>query len=253
MFTIGIDCGSRMTKLCLFDLEGSLIKDTIIMDSNENHEELFSQMIDIVLKKNDLTKDKILYVNTTGYGRKNFSGARRTVSEIISHAKGVNYFNPQIKTIIDIGGQDTKIIKITDKGKVLDFVMNDKCAAGTGRFLEKVADFFKLDIAELGEIALKSYIQLEISSTCVVFAESEIINLITSGHKREDIINAVHFSIINRILSMSGQIQIEFPLAFVGRVAKNIGMVNAMKKSLENFIYVPPIPEMTGAVGVAIC
>ena len=252
MYNIGIDSGSRMTKLCLFDIDTHSIADTMITDSSELHERLFYDMIEEVLSKNNLTKADILNINTTGYGRKNFTLANKYSSEIMCHAKGVHYLNPDIKTIIDIGGQDTKIIKLCGKGKVQDFIMNDKCAAGTGRFLEKVADFFKIKVSDLGEIAKDSTKKLEISSTCVVFAESEIIGLVASGQKREDIINAVHHSIINRIISMSGHIQIESPVAFVGGVAKNSGMAHTLQICLNTDIYIPPSPDITGAVGASL-
>jgi predicted CoA-substrate-specific enzyme activase len=164
----------------------------------------------------------------------------------------VIFLNKNIKTIIDIGGQDTKIIKISEHGKVLDFIMNDKCAAGTGRFLEKVADFFKIDIREMSEIARLSSEKISINSTCVVFTESEIIGLIASGVKKEDIVNAVHYSVAHRVLSMSGQIMIERPVAFVGGVAKNNSVAEALSDCLETEVFIPPIPDITGAVGAAL-
>lgn len=252
MYSIGIDSGSRMTKVCLFDIDSSQIIDTKVEDTHIDYELQFDSVIELLLNSNNITSNDVKDIICTGYGRKNYSKATKSSSEIICHAKGVNFFNSNIRTIIDIGGQDSKIIKISSKGKVLDFLMNDKCAAGTGRFLEKVANLFKIDLQELEKYSEKSDKDIDISSTCVVFAESEIISLISSGEKKENIIRAIHNSIIHRIMAMSGRVNIEFPVAFVGGVAKNYGMIKALKEYLGSAVYIPPIPEITGALGASL-
>ena len=276
MYTIGIDSGSRMTKLCLFDIRHQQIVDCYKEETEENHEELLNKIVSFILDKNKVEHATVKSIVCTGYGRKNYTKADRFTSEIICHAKGVNFLNKNIKTIIDIGGQDSKIIKLSDNGKVLDFVMNDKCAAGTGRFLEKVAQILKVDIADLslrdcrdaachilslrgtkiiersGLGVSQSRKDIEISSTCVVFAESEIIGMINRGISKEDIIRAVHKSIAHRVFGMSGNIGIEPPVSFVGGVALNKGMVSAFEENMDIDIFVPEMADMTGAIGAAL-
>lgn len=255
MYSIGIDSGSRMTKFCLLDINKKIIKDYYIEETQNDYESQINSLIEKSLIKNKIEFKDIISVTTTGYGRKNFTGSNGYSSEILCHAKGLNFLIPNIKTILDIGGQDSKIIRV-DNGRVLDFIMNDKCAAGTGRFLEKIAFFLKVPIQDLGRLAAMSTKSLNISSTCVVFAESEIIGLLSQGYKKEDIISAVHNSIIHRILSMGSSIKPELPIAFVGGVANNKGMVKALqdkfKQSGLNNIYVPEIPDITGALGAAL-
>ena len=252
MFSIGIDSGSRMTKLCLYDTLVNEIQDYAIEETSADHERLLDAMVKNILAKNEIELSRVKSIVCTGYGRKNYSKATKHSSEIICHAKGVNYFNKDIKTIIEVGGQDSKIIKLSNQGKVTDFFMNDKCAAGTGRFLEKVAHFFSVELSELETLSGLSQKNLEMSSTCVVFAESEMIGLLSSGEKKEDIIKAVHTSIAHRIYGMSGNFGIELPVAFVGGVARNRGMVRALEECLETEIFVPELANMTGAVGAAL-
>ncbi|MCL2064416.1 MAG: acyl-CoA dehydratase activase [Candidatus Cloacimonetes bacterium] len=241
-----------MTKLCLFDLINKKFVDYLQEETKYNHEEQFDLIVEKILKHNHIEKHLLKSVVCTGYGRKNYSKATKYVSEIICHAKGVFTQNSNIKTVIDIGGQDSKIILLSKNGKVYDFLMNDKCAAGTGRFLEKVAQFFDISMNQLADIPIKTDNHIEISSTCVVFAESEIIGLLSSGEKKENIISAVYNSIIHRIISMNGAIGIDYPIAFVGGVAKIQGMVMAMNHILESDVFVPDFPEYTGAMGAAV-
>ena len=252
MYSIGIDSGSRTTKLCLYNIVNNSIIDYYKEETLKNHEEQIDKIISQQLIYNNIDQSQIESIVITGYGRKNYSKSNRYSSEIICHASGVNYLNKKIKTVIDIGGQDSKIIKLSDNGKVKDFLMNDKCAAGTGRFLEKIAEYFKISLEDMGKIALSSTKDVEISSTCVVFAESEIIGLVSSGEKIEDIINSVLKSVVHRILSMSGAVGLDFPVAFVGGVARNVGMVRLMKELIGDDIYIPLMPEYTGAVGAAL-
>jgi predicted CoA-substrate-specific enzyme activase len=253
MFSIGIDCGSRTIKLCLFDLLQKSIIDIVAIDSSPEIENQIENIVTKALKKNNLLRENAHRIVCTGYGRKKFVSASACSSEIICHATGTFFFDKSIRTVIDIGGQDAKIIKLSPKGKVLDFAMNDKCAAGSGRFLEKVADIFRVDVAQLGQLDGQSAQHLTINSTCVVFAESEIIGLLSGGHKKEDILRAVHDSIAHMIYNVSGHVGIEYPVAFVGGVAKNIGMHRALNKCLQTDLFVPQYPDFTGAIGAAIC
>jgi predicted CoA-substrate-specific enzyme activase len=265
MYSIGIDSGSRMTKFCLFDINKKSLIDYSITETKPVYEKQLNEIIEFHLHKNKVQTCQVTSIITTGYGRKNYSKATKFSSEIICHAKGVNYFNPNIKTIIDIGGQDSKVIKVNN-GKVIDFIMNDKCAAGTGRFLEKVAEIFSLSVDDLGKLSILSENKISISSTCVVFAESEIIGLISQGIQKEDIISAVHKSIIHRVLSMANNLYIDLPIAFVGGVANNIGIIKILNTYLKTEylqnnltndhnnlqVFIPDIPDITGALGAAL-
>ena len=250
MYTIGIDAGSRNTKFCLFDTKNHRVCYTQIQDTTNKHDAQLESFIKKIKIEKNINTEQIKDIITTGYGRKKYENTTRTSSEILCHARGTYFYNPEIATIIDIGGQDSKIIKTTKNARVMDFLMNDKCAAGTGRFLEKVAKFFEVEVISLGLMDDRADKDIEISSTCVVFAESEMIGLIAKGETKENIIKAIHNSIAHRILSMG--INIEKPVAFVGGVAKNTGMVNAIKRYLNANIYIPPLPEFTGAIGAAM-
>jgi len=260
MFFVGVDCGSRMIKCCLIDREEDKIVDCYSEDNQQEYEIQIKKIINKRMKACSIREKNIGGIGCTGYGKNNFQNATKYSSEIICHAKGVNYIqnhfselkNIKIKTIVDIGGQDSKIIKVENDCIVLDFVMNDKCAAGTGRFLERVAQLFNIEISSLGRMSELSDKTIEINSTCVVFAESEIISYVSMGEKKENIINAVHRSLIHSVASMNGKIKFDLPITFVGGVSKNCGMVKSMNEYFNTKVYVPPLSDMTGAIGAAI-
>ena len=262
MVSIGLDCGSRMIKICLFDKEKMEIIDC---HSEENIHDLALQPDRIIrqrTKKYHISKKDIISIICTGYGGKRVHCKTKYSSEILCHARGVNFLYQrdsknnteiaEIKTIIDIGGQDSKIIKVENNCRVVDFMMNDKCAAGSGRFLDKLAQFFGVGITDLGELSLAADKKLSITSTCVVFAESEIIHYVSSGEKKENIIQGIHNALVHSVMALNGKIKIEHPITFVGGVSKNIGMHRAMEEYFKENIYVPNLSEMTGAIGAAI-
>jgi predicted CoA-substrate-specific enzyme activase len=251
-FTVGIDCGSRTIKLLLFNLETNSIIDYNIIESGLFPDQLIKKELDALFSNNNLSFENIHAIYSTGYGRNNIGLNFTSKSEIICHAKGVHYLLPCTNSIIDIGGQDSKIINIDQKGKVLDFVMNDKCAAGTGRFLEKVANILNCRLDQLSELASQHDKNISISSTCVVFAESEIIGLLSTGEKPENIIYAVYNTIAHRIKSQAGSLSLNGPLAFVGGVANHHIMLSLLKKIFCLEIISPQNPSLTGALGAAI-
>ena len=173
------------------------------------------------------------------------------MTEISCHAKGALYFIPTARTVVDIGGQDSKVIAI-ENGKVAEFVMNDKCAAGTGRFLEVMAAALNLKVEELGEVAEKAKRATKISSTCTVFAESEVISHLASGEKVEDIVAGIHEAIASRIAAMARRVRIEPDIVLTGGVAKNRAMKKALEKEFGMEIKTPPEPQIVGAVGAAL-
>ncbi len=251
MYTAGVDIGSLVTKIVLVK-DGHLVDFVIDRSSyqfNQTGNQLFSQ----VLEKNHLKKADITHIVSTGYGRHSLDIADEKVTEITAHARGVQYYFPDASSVIDIGGQDSKVIIIQTKtGKVIDFQMNDKCAAGTGRFLEVMANALEVPIEDLGSLALSSKTPEKVSSTCTVFAESEVISLFAQGAKKEDIAMGIHISIAKRVGSMAKRINVKPLIVFCGGVAWNTAVKNALKKELGFEIVVPENPQITGALGAAL-
>lgn len=210
------------------------------------------ECMDIALKKAELKLDELCYIISTGYGRVRVSFADREVTEITCHGKAANYIFPEAHTIIDVGGQDSKVIQVDEKGRVLNFVMNDKCAAGTGRFLEVMATSLDVSLDELSEFSFHSKEKVEVSSVCTVFAESEVISLIASGYKKADIAAAIHRAIARRITGMVGQLDVREKVAMTGGVAMSKGIMHALEDKLKTSILVPEEPQIVGAWGAAM-
>ncbi len=198
-----------------------------------------------------VNEDNVNLVYSTGYGRNSIKFVDRAISEITAHAKGVYHLYPDVNGIIYIGGQDSKVISV-NKGKVTDFLMNDKCAAGTGKFLEYTARALEVPIAELGSLALASKTPATITNMCTVFAESEVISLRARGFTKENIAAGLIESIARRVAVMARQLELKQNVAFVGGVAKNAGIKAALEKELDISLYVPPEPQITGALGAAL-
>jgi predicted CoA-substrate-specific enzyme activase len=249
MISIGIDAGAATTKavvLCENEIAGYIIIPTGF-DFRKAGEEACRK----VLSKCRIGKSEVGKILATGYGRSSIGFADKTISEITAHARGVGYLIPAAHTIIDIGGQDSKVI-ITENGKVVDFLMNDRCAAGTGKFLEYTAKALEISLDELGTLALASKNPAKISSMCTVFAESEVISLRAQKIKKEDIAAGLIESIILRTTSMVKKLGIKPEVVFVGGVAKNPGVVLAFEKALDIKMQLPEEPQITGALGAAL-
>lgn len=250
----GIDIGSRASKAVLLD-KGRLF--TMIRPSDVSSVETAKKLLDDLIKESSVSRSDISFVVGTGYGRVAmdfgeipFDG----VTEITAHALGAHYLNKGTRTIIDIGGQDSKAIKIDPRtGDVLDFIMNDKCAAGTGRFLEKVAMLLELSLDELGECAINAEAPSQISSQCVVFAESEIISLKVNGESKENIAAGIHLATARRVKSLLRRIGFEDDMVFTGGVSNNDGMVKALEEELKADIVRTRLDATyAGALGAAI-
>lgn len=244
----GIDIGSTMTKAVI---TGDEIVASIIGPTGPEHRKLANKVMEEALVKANLRFEDLAYIVATGYGRINVPFADRQVTEITCHAKGIHHLLPKVKTIVDIGGQDSKGIKVNN-GKVTSFVMNDKCAAGTGRFLEIIADSLGVALAKLGEISLTAERVTEISSTCTVFAEHEVINKLANGESIANLIAGIHESVATRVFALVNKLKIEPEVAITGGGAKNIGLVKALGEKFGFPIAVPPEPLITGALGAAL-
>jgi predicted CoA-substrate-specific enzyme activase len=249
--TVGIDAGSRAIKIVLFDAEKKNIIDTGLTNQGVHQNKLAMGLLHRLLNEHDLSMGDITRIVATGYGRNLIECADTTITEITCHAAGVQHLIPSVATVVDIGGQDSKLLKLNSNGQVVDFVMNDRCAAGTGRFLEIVASRLEVTLDELNKLARESNEPATISSMCVVFAETEIIGLLASGVAPEDIIAGVQSAICGRIAAMAGR-RIDPPVIFTGGVALLPAMVDALSRSLNQPVNVCPHAQMTGALGAAL-
>ncbi len=245
----GVDIGARSVEVLLHD--GSDVVDYSIGDSlrdpRGNAEALFME----VLERNGLKAGDLVSVIATGYGRNYFPYSTGTVSEIICHARGVAHLFPNARSVIDIGGQDSKIIRL-ENGMPVDFSMNDRCAAGTGRFIEMAGDLLGIPLEEMDRVTRDGDGTVEISTMCAVFAESEIIGLLQGGAGKGRILRGVFRSVAARTLGMAGGTELMPPLVFTGGVARNPGVVRALARETGMDILVPPEPRITGALGAAL-
>ena len=248
MYFAGIDIGSTMTKIVIMDDE---INSHVIGPTGAEHRHLANKVMEEALSKAGIAFDELTYVVATGYGRINVPFADKQITEITCHAKGVSSIFPSARTVIDIGGQDAKGIKIAG-GKVVNLVMNDKCAAGTGRFLEVIADALGLKLEEMGALSLQSKEKVRISSTCTIFAEQEVVSKIADGVPIEDILAGLHEAIASRVFHMAEKMKIEKDVAMTGGVAMNVGMVKALEDQLGFPVLIAREPLLTGAIGAAI-
>lgn len=250
MLVAGIDAGSNTVKVVL--LEGNQILSTRVAKAGANSLSVVNASIEKALKDHGRKIEELVSIVATGYGRDNISFATSQATEIFCHAAGVVRSMPQVRTVIDIGGQDSKVIHLDDSGQVIDFVMNDKCAAGTGRFIEMLAMALETPLDQMGPLSIKAKDEIKISNTCTVFAESEVISYLAKGIPREEIISGVHHSIVTRILAMTRLRKMHGDICFTGGVAKNIGVVRWMEKELGRPLSIPEEPQLTGAIGAAM-
>ncbi|MFZ3086220.1 MAG: acyl-CoA dehydratase activase [Candidatus Hydromicrobium sp.] len=250
MYTCGIDVGSVSTKVVILGKKDNKIASYVIAATGSDGKNAAIKALDDSLKKAGLKDNEIEATVATGYGRINISFADQNITEISCHARGAISLFPDLKTVIDIGGQDSKVIKLKD-GKPIDFLMNDKCSAGTGRFLEVMARAMEINIEQFATIFIKTNDKVDITSTCTVFAESEIVSLIGQGVDKNKIIKGLIYSIADKITSMVGRVGLDEPVCMTGGVAKNLGVVKALEENLGIKIIIPDEPQITGALGAA--
>jgi predicted CoA-substrate-specific enzyme activase len=224
---------------------------SVINHTGAEHRRLANRVMEEALKQAGLSFDEISYIIATGSGRINVPFADRQITELTCHARGVVSLLPTVRLAIDIGGQDAKGLKIVG-GKLTDFAMNDRCAAGTGRYLEVIANALGLRVEDLGSISLKSTRKITISSTCTVFAQQEVIMHMSEGIPLEDIVAGIHDAVASRVARMVKRLKVEPDVVFTGGVAKNIGMVKALEENLGCEVFVPEEPLLTGALGAAL-
>jgi len=252
MITCGIDIGSLSTKALILENRGT-IRGWNISLTGPGPVETASAVLDAALKEADLCMADIKYLVATGYGRINVPFAQASVTEISCHARGNNWLFPSVRTILDMGGQDCKAIRCDEKGNVLAFAMNDKCAAGTGRYLERVANVLNLDLEQIGPLSLQVVDKhVQITNTCVVFAEEDIIRSIREGHNSIDILAGAMDAIVDRVVALLERVGVEEDLCVSGGVAKNTGVVKRLQQRFALKPSIAPEPQIVGALGAAL-
>ncbi len=250
MITAGIDIGSITAKAAV--LKDGEILGTRVKFTGYNAKKIGRQVLDELLARIGLTDEDLSVVVATGYGRNSVDFADKSITEITCHGAGAHFVNPDTRFVIDVGGQDSKVIRLDDEGKVIDFAMNDKCAAGTGRFLEVMARALEVDLDAFGELCAQADAPSKISSICTVFAESEVISLIAKGETRENIIAGIHEAVASRISAMAKRVGVLEPVMMTGGVAKNVGAVRALEGKLATSITVSAYAQVNGAIGAAV-
>lgn len=248
MYSVGVDSGSVATKAVIFN--GEIIK-KVIIPTGWSPKEAAKDAIDTLIKETNISKYEVKRIIGTGYGRISMPFADKTVTEITCHGRGAHFLNNNVKTILDIGGQDSKVISLDDNGNVVDFAMNDKCAAGTGRFLQVMANVLGLDVSELDKFT--NNIDPEpITSMCTVFAESEVISLLAKGVPKERIASGIIHSIANRGTSILSKVNISDVVAFTGGVAKSKVIKKVIETKIKKTLYAPLDSQIVGALGAAV-
>ncbi|MFC1589947.1 acyl-CoA dehydratase activase [Candidatus Omnitrophota bacterium] len=249
---IGLDIGAVSTEAAIIDNDDNILS-YVILRTGSNNKKAAEKAMKLALEKAKISSKDISNIMTTGYGRKIVPFKSDEISEISCHARGAHFLFNDTRMVIDIGGQDSKAIRLNENGEAVDFNMNDKCAAGTGRFLEEMAKVLNTSVENLGKLSKKSKESLVISSMCTVFAESEVVSLLAENKTREDIAKALHNAIADRVLSLAHKARLANSVTITGGVAKNIGVVEAVRAKLPNMIVnIPNEPQIVGALGAAL-
>ncbi len=251
MYVAGVDAGSTTTKAVVLDEAGQLVGKSL-RPTGANVTRASELAYEEALNASGIREDDIGYVIGTGYGRYKIAFGDTQVTEISCHARGAHFLFPKTRTLVDIGGQDTKAIKVSDRGEVLDFCMNDKCAAGTGRFLENAASVLDLGLDDIGPVSLRSENPIRITNVCTVFVESEIISHLARGEKVGDILRGVHNAISGRTIALVRRIGIEPEVTFTGGVSRNVGMVKGLEERFGLEINVSELSQYMGCLGAAL-
>lgn len=257
MITAGIDIGSMTANVVIMEFNNNKDKGTIISDAiiptGADSAETARKVLDRGLEQTDIKFEDIEYIISTGYGRVIVPFANKNITEISCHARGAHWVFSSARTIVDMGGQDCKVITCDETGTVTSFVMNDKCAAGAGRSMEVMARLVGVPLESMGELSLQIVDQpANITSTCVLFARSEVMELLRNGVNKNDILAGACEALTSRVISLMGRSKMEKDLVISGGIAKNIGITSRMEKRLDFETKIPPEPQIIGALGAAI-
>jgi len=250
MITAGLDIGAKTVKIVILK-DDDIIGQTLVMAGYDLQESL-KKAWEEVLPKTGVQMNQIDRIVATGAGRKKADMAHNQITEVSAAAKGAVFLNNQIRTVIDVGAEEGRAIKINAAGKVIDFAINEKCAAGTGAFTEAMARALEVTLEELGPLSLKATQAVAMNAQCAVFAESELISLVHAKTPKADMARAVHDAIADRIVSMVRRVGMEKEVMLIGGVARNVGFLESLKRELETNIIVPEDPEFVSALGAAL-
>lgn len=250
-YTGGVDVGSTQTKAVILD-EGGRVAGRALLDMETSMVTIAQDAFRAALADAGVEEAQVARIASTGYGRYNVSFGHEQVTEISCHARGAHALFPNTRTVIDMGGQDSKAISVDENGHVLDFVMNDKCAAGTGRFLANAAEVLGLGLGEFGALSAKATHPVKITTVCTVFVESDILSYLALGKKPEDIVRGVHLAIAKRTVSLARRVPLEPAVTLTGGVSRNEGMVAALEEILGVPLQVSPQAHFAGALGAAL-
>ena len=251
VYVAGIDSGSASTDAVVMDRNRRILG-RAILPTGAGAASGAEKALEQALREAGIRKEELSAIVTTGYGRETIGVGSASVTEITCHARGAHFLNPDARTVIDIGGQDSKVIRIDENGSVKNFVMNDKCAAGTGRFLEMQARALGLSLAEMSELGLSWKNEVTISSMCTVFAESEVVSLVAQNVPAADIIHGLNRSVASRTALLGGRIGMEPAFIMTGGVAQNAGVVACLEEKLGEKIFVSPDSQLCGSIGAAL-
>jgi predicted CoA-substrate-specific enzyme activase len=247
----GIDIGSLTCDAVIINEKPEIISSAIVLTGARSRNAI-ETAYSTAVERAGLGPDDVAALVSTGYGREQVEGRNKSLTEISCHARGAHFLFPGTNLILDIGGQDSKTIRVGEGGQVMDFAMNDKCAAGTGRFFEVMARALEVDLDDLGELAAKAGKSLSISSMCTVFAESEVVSLVARGEKVEDIVAGLCRAVAERTRALAHRVGISPEVTMTGGVAKNLGVVRALEKLLDHKFNIPEEPQIVGALGAAL-
>lgn len=250
MIVAGVDCGAKNVKALILQ-DGQVLARASVL-SGFDQKAAAEMAMDNALKKAGLTPADVAHITATGTGKEEAVFALSTVTEVGANARAVNFLFPSVRTVIDVGAEEGRAIKITESGKVVDFAINEKCAAGAGTFTETMARALEIPLEEMGPLSLKSRKEVPMNAQCAVFAESEVVSLIHAKYAKEDIARAVHDAIADRIASMARKIGIVKDIALTGGVSRNAGFVDSLKRDLKEELWIPDDPEYSCAYGAAL-
>ncbi len=250
MNVAGIDIGSATSKVVILSDSGTVA--THMIETGPESRGSAEAVMAGALKISGLQREDLSSIVATGYGRVNVPFAGNIITEIACHARGVHSLFPKVRTILDMGGQDCKVIRIDAQGNHVAFAMNDKCAAGTGRFMEVMATLLKVPLDEIGSLSLQATEDIKISNVCTVFARSEVTRHLRLGKPKANILGGLHAAIVERIFSLLKRVGIEADFAISGGIAKNIGVVRRLEEKIKLPIYISEEPQIIGALGAAL-
>jgi predicted CoA-substrate-specific enzyme activase len=250
-YAAGVDSGSASTDVVILDRQGKIVG-SAILPTGAGASAGADKALEAAIQSAGITREDIGTVVSTGYGRDHIAGGNASVTEITCHARGAHHLLPGVRTIIDIGGQDSKVIRLDENGQVINFVMNDKCAAGTGRFLELMARTLEMTLPEMSEKGRHWNKPVSISSMCTVFAESEVVSLIAGNTDPADIIHGLNMAVANKTASLVMRLGGQPAYVMTGGVAMNRGVVEALEEKLKAEIIVPREAQLCGALGAAL-